>query len=223
MSQGIKLQFQADAVKNLPFHIFDKDFKFIVNGQEFQTSRFIAYLLSPRIVQMCMTDPTIDTFYITTKSHTCDFNRILELATFSSVELKEEEIPFFSEIFEILEISSTTITKLSQSTVTEDNVIELLLRHSISPHFYKTEIDEEILFASSHFSNLLEVQHESIEDLPYSIIENIINCKDLSITDEDQLLEFVNDIYLKNGRECISLYEYIIFKNCSKKSISHFI
>lgn len=172
---------------------------------------------------MCMTDPTIDTFYITTKSHTCDFNRILELATFSSVELKEEEIPFFSEIFEILEISSTTITKLSQSTVTEDNVIELLLRHSISPHFYKTEIDEEILFASSHFSNLLEVQHESIEDLPYSIIENILNCKDLSITDEDQLLEFVNDIYLKNGRECISLYEYIIFKNCSKKSISHFI
>ena len=62
-----KMQLKTSCILTVPFQTYDADFSFIVNGEEFKTSRFISDLLSPTICKMHLNDPTVDTYIINTK------------------------------------------------------------------------------------------------------------------------------------------------------------
>ena len=53
---------------DFPFDKYEKDFTFILNGQRYKTSRFVADILSPNIREMHLSDPTIDEFTINTET-----------------------------------------------------------------------------------------------------------------------------------------------------------
>ncbi len=90
-----------DSVKELPFQKYMKDFTFIVNNQEFKTSRYVADLISPIIRNYHSVDETIDSYVITTikTSENLDFSTVLSLVSFSPQKLNEETSEFFREIF----------------------------------------------------------------------------------------------------------------------------
>lgn len=47
MSKLIKAHLKQSSILNVPFQKYEKDFTFVVNGEEFKTNRFISDLLSP--------------------------------------------------------------------------------------------------------------------------------------------------------------------------------
>lgn len=60
------IQLSASRVKDLPFQTYD-EFIFIVNGKEFKTTRIISDLISPKICQLHLNDPTISQYTMKTK------------------------------------------------------------------------------------------------------------------------------------------------------------
>ena len=112
--QDLQVQLKTAAVLDIPLHVYDQDFTFIVNGKEYTTSRVVSDLLSPYISQMHQTDPTISTFTITTKEKG-DFKHILDLVTFTTHSIPTNEILFFSEVIEQLGNVSININNLQRS------------------------------------------------------------------------------------------------------------
>lgn len=78
MIEENKVQLKISSIKNVPLQTYNDDFSFIVNGEEFKTSRLVSDLLSPKICQIHTNDPTFDHFIIDTQSKG-NFSRILQL------------------------------------------------------------------------------------------------------------------------------------------------
>ena len=139
-----KVQLQVSSVLHLPIQDYQQDFVFIVNNMQFYTSRIAADLLSPKIAQLHQVDPTTTSYLINTKA-SGDFNAILSLITFKDIEIKEKDIPFFSEILNFLEISLhdikvSTEEKTNNSKSTLDNLVHHLqfplFKLLINKHFF---------------------------------------------------------------------------------------
>lgn len=47
-----KIQLKTTSILNVSLQSYEKDFSFLVNGEEFKTSRIISDLLSPKICQL---------------------------------------------------------------------------------------------------------------------------------------------------------------------------
>lgn len=66
MSENYKMRLNSSSIMKVPLRFYQDDFTFIVNGEEFKTSRIFSDLISSKISQMHSNDPTFDTFYINT-------------------------------------------------------------------------------------------------------------------------------------------------------------
>ncbi|KAK8849360.1 hypothetical protein M9Y10_018759, partial [Tritrichomonas musculus] len=101
MSLTKKIQLKATSILNVPLQLYEEDFSFVVNGEEFKTSRIISDLLSPKICQLRMNDPTLNMYVINT-SEQGNFSNVLKLVNFDQNDIPENEIPFILEVMEIL-------------------------------------------------------------------------------------------------------------------------
>ena len=129
MRNQIKLK--DSSILNVPLFKFDKDFTFIVNDQAYKTSRIIADLLSPKICQIHMTDPTIDSFTINTKEPG-DFSHILNLVNFNTNYIPDKDFQFFSEVVESLSIENIEIKLPEETTFTIEYAIKVLQNDKIN-------------------------------------------------------------------------------------------
>ena len=66
--KNIDFSLNVECAKKLPYDLFKKNFTFIVDGQEYKTSRIIADLLSPKILKNHQTDTSIKVFTINTNN-----------------------------------------------------------------------------------------------------------------------------------------------------------
>ena len=211
---------KSTCVLNVPFQIYEDDFSFIVNGEEFRTSRIISDLLSPIISKIHLTDPAFNTFIINTHVKG-DFSYILSLANFNQINIPESEVPFISEVVEIL--NNDSIKYLDKNTeITKDNVFSLIRFHEKFHSYYSSLLSKEIDFISSHFHELCEHKEEEFLSLSFDTIFRIINNKKLRLKTEDQLLKFINAMYSENSEYSI-LYETVLFDNVTTQSIQEFI
>ena len=122
MEQNSDIQLSYSCIMNVPLQTYNNDFTFIVNGKEFQTSRIISDLLSPKICKIHMIDPTIDTLCIKT-SQQGHFSYILDLVSFTKKSIPTTELPFISEVIEILENETISLGQSEhQQELTEDNI-----------------------------------------------------------------------------------------------------
>lgn len=94
-----KIQLSSSCILNVPLQIYHDPFTFIVNQKEFQTTRLISDLLSPKISQIHQIDPTIDKFIINTNSKG-DFSTILQIVNFDEKTISESDIEFIIEVIE---------------------------------------------------------------------------------------------------------------------------
>lgn len=60
----------------VPFDNYPRDFTFIVNKEEYHTNKLIADILSKKISQIHLTDPTVDQYEVFT-DHPVIFNQSL--------------------------------------------------------------------------------------------------------------------------------------------------
>ena len=224
--QELQVQLKTTAVLDIPLHVYEKDFTFIVNNKEYATSRVVSDLLSPYISQMHQTDPTISTFVISTEEKG-DFNHVLDLVTFTTHSIPTNEILFFSEVIEKLGNVSINIENVQPDSLTNDNVIELLHRHEKFHHLYGNQIELEIEYVSSHFFELCDRFFNELKTLSIRTIEKVVSNSSLKLLSEDQLLKFANDLYQdrnnSKSREYSIVYEHVLFDNVGQEDISEFV
>lgn len=129
MDKNLQIQLQATSILKVPINSYDQNFSFIVNGEEFKTSRLFSDLVSPKISEYHKNDPTMSEFIINTK-YSGNFSNILKLCSFQLITIPSNEISFCMEVFQILGNDSIYINKSEQSTeINTDNVISLLQEH----------------------------------------------------------------------------------------------
>lgn len=211
------------SILHIPLHQYEKNFTFIVNNQKYQTSRIIADLLSPKIAQYHLVDPSISEYTINTIEKG-DFQAILNISNFKQHEISVSELPFLSEIFEKLDIQtfSYKIKTFSMENVNVENVIEILKEQQLHRRFYFDLIAKEIEFIASHFVELQEKLLKERCSLSKSIFEEIISSPMLKLDTENQLLDFINELYYKDSTFS-TLYSYVIFANVSSEKMKEFI
>ena len=216
-----KIQIKPSCILNVPFQIYDKDFSFIVNGEEFKTSRFLSDLLSPILCRIHINDPTVDTFVINTQ-HAGNFSRILNLFNFKENEVDDNEFPFIKEVIEKLG-NETIECKIEEeeTEITEDNAFTLMKIHEKNRFFYKEKIERGIEFISSHLNEFIEKRSEEIESLCIDTLMRILKSDKIKLSTEDQFMKFVNKLYLKSSEYSI-LYETVLFENISPETMKEF-
>lgn len=216
MSFPIKLQ--QESILKVPIINYQHDFTFIVNDEIYQTNKLVADLLSTKICQLHQVDPTVNEYYINTKSKG-NFQNILSLATFEPIDFSITDKNFVLEIIDQLSIESAELPGLTIE-LTIDNVIELIKEHEKSPSLFPKELDREIDFLSTHFNEIQDHQDELFE-LSDITLERIINNEKIKLENEDQLLNFINNLYIRNVKYS-NFYEYVYFYNVSIEFLKGF-
>lgn len=222
MKQTTKIQLGTETIMNLPLQNYKEEFTFVVNGKYFKTNRLIADLLSPNICKFHSTDAANDTFTIKTKAKG-NFSHVIDLIKFEQIDIPMDEIPFICEV--IANLGNTSIRfldKIQKTIITTDNVFELIQKHQRFENFYSKELVDDIDFISTHFYELCITRKDDLVKLPFDVLLNIVNNNSLQLTDEDQLLHFINELYSKNT-DCSIMYETVFFSNISSKMMKEFI
>ena len=90
--------------------------------------------------------------------------------------------------------------------------------------FYSGEKEKEIEFISSHFHEIInENSHkEQLKTLSYESILSIVSNENIELDNEDELLSFINELYLENCHFS-KLYEFVYFNNVTAESLKRFI
>lgn len=221
MSKKNQIQLEFTSILNVPFQSYTKDFTFIVNGEKYQTTRLISDLLSPQISQIHSVDPTFDTFTINTKNKG-NFSHILSLIDFQLNDLSDNDLPFIIEVLEQLNNNKIKLYEEEKVELTEANVINELQKHELHPKYYSIQIETEIEYITSHMDKLLKTQEEELMKLQIDTLERIISSEQLTISTEDDLVEFINKLYKHDSKYCI-FYEYVYFINISTEKMKEFI
>lgn len=225
-----------EELQRIPFDKYEQDFMFIINGQQFYTTRFIADLLSPIIRKAHYHDSTFNKYEITKEDifEGLEENQFLEyfsefltLSNYYTQTLDCTRQKYYSAYFycignikEYFRIENKYFEEIST-----ENVIERII--SISKMIQKCpeEISQECIsknlieFASKNFE---EIDKKEFYKLRYEELELIIKNQHLQLNNEDSLMEFILNKYLEN-REYSKLIEFVIFPNLSENMIKRFI
>lgn len=223
MASASQIQLKIDSILNVPLQSFEEDFTFIVNGEEFRTSKIISDLLSPKVCQNHLIDPTTDQFIINTH-HKGNFSHILDLINFNKNDVTDDEIPFLFEVIKHLGNNSIDVTLCPRTEdIKIDNVISLICRHEKNEIFYSKVLREEIDFLSSHFFEIVDNNiDEELGRLSLSTLEKIFGNLKLKLRDEDQLIAIINELYSKESKYAV-LYSYVYFSNVGENQIEEFV
>ena len=202
MSLNTQIRLKQSSILAVPIQNYDNDFTFIVNGEEFKTSRLVSDLISSKICHIHITDPTFNIYGINTKAQG-NFSNILQLISFEPTVLSDQELPFIFEVFEKLGIESIELPELPEnSDITLDNVLALLQKHEKYSDIYSKQLEAEISFASSHLSELIESKKEDFLNLEICTIESILSNEKIELND---------------------LYESVLFANVSSEKMLEFV
>lgn len=215
----MKIRLSTKSMLNVSLVNCDETFTFIVNNQEYKSTRITALLLSSRIQKNYSCDATCNKMNINTNNKG-NFQNILDLTKFHSIRIPENEISFVIEV--IQQLSNEFIHILGdKEKLTIDNIIKKIKIHEKFPSLYEKKIKKEIDFISIHFSEILETQKEEIKNLSIEIIEEILQNPKILRRNDDQILSMINELYLKD-RSYTNLYEYVDFTKISLENMKNF-
>lgn len=106
MSIDSSFSLSIDNLKQIPFEKYDNKFTFIVNGKRYETSRFIADLLSPIIREYHYSDETKTEYILKTKIDVQEqlngddyFTDFLSLTSFDTKKSQFKSKTLFQQLF----------------------------------------------------------------------------------------------------------------------------
>ena len=238
-----KFSLSFSNLKDIPFDKYEKNFKFIVNGQEYETSRFVADLISPIVREYHFTDETMNSLTIETTQSASEkvdyFKNFLSLVDFKPKTINEEERQHYIEYFiklgnfeESIELQSDILKEENDVNKVVDrlnsmmNILnqkkqrnEMEESEENEQNFYKINVNKMISNLSSRFS---EIKQEKLQELPVEIIEEILNDEKLKIEDEDGLLKMIISMYEEDDKYR-ELFEHVKYENVSSETLHKFI
>ena len=207
-----------DNIQRVPIDKFENDFSFIINQKIYNTNKFVASILSPKISRLLQENTNISYFRINTEFEG-DFNQLIQYGEMKEINIKEEENQYFRSIMKELGNINEFLrfSKELQDDISYENVFKRIqLKTELHSNF-----DEEITFISSNFHDFCDKYPKEIFDLDANIIEQIISNNKLKILNEKELFDIVLTFYIKS-KEYSILFSYINFLNLPRKCIQEF-
>lgn len=231
-------------LKEIPFHMYENDFTFIVNKKPFKTSRFVADIISPLIRQLHYSDQSINEFHvniqstvkITNTNNTNEssssseyFDEFLQLATFKSIKIDPERQKYFSQYFyalgnvdEFFNIQPSYFNDLTPENALDrlESIAIFFGRNIETIEMKDNDVMTRIIdFISTNFEN---IDKERLKKMNVDVIEMIISNENLKLYEEDSLLQFILGLYNEDHSNS-RLFEYVLFNNISEELIQVFI
>ena len=215
-------------IKDFPFGKYENDFNFIVNGKKYPTSRFVADILSPIIRKNHYNDVSNNEFIVDLQNNESPdyFSDFLRLATFQDIKLDSKRLDLYSEYF--LQLGNINeyfyIENIRSNEANEKFSVQFIQKVSKIKLTQEFDIKNEVIQKhikniSEHFS---EIDKKELKKLSIEILSEIIQNENLKIRDEDELLDFLIEIY-QEDRKYYPLFEYIVFLNVSEESLNKFV
>lgn len=170
---GILIKVNNSIIKELSLHDFGPPFKFIVNDKEYQTSKIIACMISPKIRNKLTEDNAFDEYSINTGCNEGNFQPIIELIKLGQIEIQEEEVPFISLVLKELENNLIEV-EIPEIEITEENIFNLIKKHDKYQNIYSKQLQKEIDFLSKFFF-LTKNKVQELLSLSLDTMENILN------------------------------------------------
>lgn len=230
----IKFKLDIENIEEIPFHKYDQNFTFIVDGKRYQTNRVVADILSPKLRKLHFSDESLNEFYIDTKiqSKLGDkndyFSEFLNLTSFNEIKLDSNHLKFYMQYFYALG-NIDSFLKMKQhycEELTVENAVDRLLEitqdisnNGCESDLFQSPANKIITFISEKIEN---IDKNKIKMLNISILEQILRNVSLQLHSEDSLLQLILSLYEEN-HECAVLFDYVIFSNLSKKCFESFI
>jgi hypothetical protein len=141
-------------------------------------------------------DKTINSFFVESQSQSqslsrmegLELNRIIE--HFESLMKGSEIVGSGSEMRGLCEFAAVLGNRELLKQLCDINEInrQNVCSRLRNGHFCDCCLEEEIVFAASHF---YEVEFEELKDLDICLLERILSSPSLRLKDEDSLLEFI--------------------------------
>ena len=215
--------------QDLNFKMLENDFYFFIDNNVFECNKIVADIISPIIRKQHFNDPTINSFEIDTTEYDLSkidfslFNLVLESAQFNSIQIDSSNIDALQFFFNKLG-NPSFMEKFNEMTskITNENAVQqLLLKDKIH-----IQAKEEIEFIASH---LYELENQ-IQNIPPQYLHEIFSSKNLCISSEEWLLNFIIDCCEKAAKgelsderaEYANLLECVHFDSLSSDSIDLF-
>lgn len=221
MAQRNTIQLKIASILEVPINSYAEEFTFVVNGQEFRTSRLLSDLLSSKICRIHIVDPTFDRMVINTKSKG-DFSIFLNLSKFNEEKVEERSILFYKEIIENLGIEHFSISLIDTFEEENESIFTRIVRHRNEGLFDIERYNKEVKEISTKFFEYAENDQKGLKSVGYDILKDIISSNELKLKSEDQLLKFINSLYDESS-EFYQLYEHVIFANATSEVMNEFI
>lgn len=242
--EDIDFSLSTENLNDIPFHKYENNFTFIVNGKKYYTSRVVADLLSPIIREYHYIDETINEFSINTIEKLDVFEDFLSLSNFENALISKDRQKIYSEYFYQLGNINEYI-KLHQESFEEtnhENAVGRLISISQNATLLSNYFDESVIISdlSSPIydsfnkienvndliayiaSNFESINKNEMKSLSLELIEEIISNENLKLKDEDSLLNFILELYQIDNKFSI-LFEYVIFSNVEESLLETFI
>lgn len=219
-------------IKSIPFDKYEKNFTFIGNDKEYETSRFVADILAPIVREYHFIDESMNSISIDTSSNTRDyFQDFLKLVNFTQKTMNETERKCFIEYFielgnieeylnlegELLKEGDDDLNKIIDSLIHVNKILKQ--RTQIKETEQNLNIDRIISFLSLYFSKLSK---EQVQKIPFEIIEEIMGNENLKIEDENSLLNLIICMYEEDDKYC-ELFEYVKYEHLREETLFKFI
>jgi hypothetical protein len=155
----------------------------------------VASFISPRVGLLVQQDKTINSYFVESlslsRTEGIELNRVIEdfelLMKGSGIVGNGSELRGLCEFAAVLG-NTELLKQLCDINDINDIHTQNVCSRMRNGHSYDCCIEEEILFAASHFS---ELEFEELKDLDICILEGILSSPLLRLRDEDSLLELI--------------------------------
>lgn len=206
----------------------DDDFVFIIGETAIRMKISNAEFISPKISKIRLSDPTTFHYrfnYPITELRTVFTEDIIDLFQLISkgfpIEINEVQ-SFQMQILSVLLSNDELFLKISEAfkNSINENTLDLYLNHlrlifKFSPQSSLYANSEIINYISSHFHS---IDKAKLLSLPVDILEKIILNENLKLQNEDQLVDFIDEIETTEKTICV-FYEKSDMKALSKNRL----
>lgn len=148
---SVQIKLEISSITNVPLKAYE-EFTFIVNDESFKTTKLVADLISNKVCQLHLSDPTFDTFIIKTKQKG-NFSKILNLVDFKTQSIQNSEVPFYHEVFDQLQCQFFNFIDYNEEKINFDNAFDSVEENIL---FYCKYNEKKIDFLASHFCEIYE-------------------------------------------------------------------
>jgi hypothetical protein len=211
----MEVSLTTQSLMTLPENVYPKNFEFKLSDRSYMCSSVVADFLSPRIARIHSRDPTVDSFELTTRDDSNQFQDFLSLANGGSVSIHGNL--FFASIADELE-NLELISLIQRHTFAPLDASNVLVHFSMKEALRMT-CDEEIAFLASHFEACYE---HHFRDLAYDLLYQIFSHPSFKISNEDWLYAQISKLF-KADPYYLPLLEFINFEFLTQTGIASFI